>query len=607
MTGAFPSPSAVTIPPACEGWDEMYPHHVLFGPEQSALDDALFWFHDGLHFPEPLYPFDALVADRATLCLSQASSRLFVVPSSLGCEYRILNGYFYLSANSVTDEATLARRAELFAQRGGFYYRHWDELYAAWREKVDGATRELQSLEVPDLPEVEDESVVTTGRGFGSSHALLVAYDGLLEGMDRVWQYHFEFLNLGYGAYLVFYDLCRREFPTLPDQTIARMVSAIDVDVLRPDDELRRLALLAIELGISEPVKESRSESELRVALGRDEAVASWLAEFRDVQDPWFYFSFGNGFYHHHRSWVDDTSRPLATIGSYIRSRQSGNDIARPYDALAADRDRITAECRAALSEDARASFDRSLALARTVFPYVENHNFHIDHRYMTLFWNKTRAFGALLARNAFLHEQEDVFFLRHEEVRLALEELRLVWSTGGAGVARGTSYWPTIVARRKSIYEAMRQWAPPPALGRAPESITEPMTIMLWGITDERVNEWLAQAASRDRTLSGFAASPGLAEATARVLLDVGQMGELQDGEILVAPSTSTSWTPVFHRIAAVVTDTGGIMCHAAIVAREYGLPAVVGTGSATKRIETGDRLHVDANAGSVTIIERR
>ena len=83
-------------------------------------------------------------------------------------------------------------------------------------------------------------------------------------------------------------------------------------------------------------------------------------------------------------------------------------------------------------------------------------------------------------------------------------------------------------------------------------------------------------------------------------------QLGELEDGEILVAPVTSPSWTPVFHRIAGAVLDTGGIMCHAAIVAREYGLPAVVGTGTGTKRIRSGDRLRVDATTGVVTILER-
>ena len=119
----------------------------------------------------------------------------------------------YLSANSVTDEATIARRAELFERRGGYYYEHWDELDAQWREKVETEIHELEALEVPALPDVEDESVVRAGRGWGSAHGLLVAYDHLLEGLDRICHYHFELMNLGYGAYLLFYEVCRKAFP----------------------------------------------------------------------------------------------------------------------------------------------------------------------------------------------------------------------------------------------------------------------------------------------------------------------------------------------------------------------------------------------------------
>jgi len=221
--------------------------------------------------------------------------------------------------------------------------------------------------------------------------------------------------------------------------------------------------------------------------------------------------------------------------------------------------------------------------------------------------WNKVREFGALLSEHAFLADPEDVFFLRYEEVRSALEELRLHWSAGGAGVPRGPAYWPPVVARRKTIHQALRRWAPPPALGQAPEAVTEPVTIMLWGITTERVHEWLRESGKLTDTIRGIAGSPGIVEGIARVIFDVEQLADLQDGEILVAPFTSTSWTPVFGRISGAVTDAGGVMCHAAIVAREYGLPAVLGAGSATKRIATGDRIRVDADNGTVTLIERR
>jgi pyruvate,water dikinase len=607
LQAGLPSPLEVVLPRECDGWEELYPPHALFAEDRRTYEESRFWFHDAVHYAEPYYPFDVVCLDSTVNGFSQASARLFLVPTSRGQEHRILGGYVYLSPNSITDEATVAERAELFTARGGHYYEHWNECDAHWREKVQAEIRELDALAVPELPDVEDEALVTEGRGVGSAHAVLLAYDRLLEGFDRIGHYHFELVNLGYGAYLALYDLCRQTFPDISDQAIAKMVSGIDVVALRPDDELRLLAERAVELGLAEEIKSARSEEALFSALIGARGAGRWLAEYRQAKDPWFCFSYGNGLYHHHRSWIDDPSLPIAMIGSYVSRLQAGEDIRRPQDAVLAERDRITDAYRALLPKQPRGAFDEQLKLARTVFPHIEDHNFYIDHWSHTVLWNKVREFGTLLAGHAFLADPEDVFFLRHGEVRSALEELRLQWSSGGAGVPRGPSLWPATVERRKRIFEALRRWTPPPAMGQTPDAITEPVTIMHWGITTERVHEWLhTPDGTQTDTIPGIAGSPGVAEGPARVVLDVQQLADVQDGEILVAPFTSTSWTPVFGRIAAAVTDAGGVMCHAAIVAREYSLPAVLGTGSATKQITTGDRVRVDAANGVVTIIER-
>ena len=119
----------------------MYPYYAVFSEDRRASDESRFWFHDGMHWPEPYAPFDALLLDSILVAFNQASTRLFVAPASLGVECRVLNGYVYLSTNSVTDEATLAGRKELFARRGGYYYEHWDALYESWRRKVEQAIR----------------------------------------------------------------------------------------------------------------------------------------------------------------------------------------------------------------------------------------------------------------------------------------------------------------------------------------------------------------------------------------------------------------------------------------------------------------------------------
>ena len=384
------------------------------------------------------------------------------------------------------------------------------------------------------------------------------------------------------------------------------MVSGIDVALLRPDEELKRLARLALELGVARAVKAAAGEEELRPALARQRGGRAWLADFDETKDPWFYFSYGNGLYHHHRSWIDDTTLPIAMIGSYIERLEAGEDISRPYEAVLAERDRITAEYRALLSDETMQA--ASTRVSRSRAPSSPTSRTTTS----TSTTGTTRSSGTRCASSGRCSPRTVSWPTRKTSSTCAttrcVRRSRSFGSSGAQaarGLLAGPAYWPPIVERRKAIYEAMREWVPPPALGPAPEAITEPITVMLWGITGGAHPGLAASADGADGgMLTGFAASPGVAEGRARVILRPDQLGELEDGEILVAPSTSTSWTPVFGKIAAAVLDTGGIMCHAAIVAREYGLPAVVGTGTATKRIKTGDRLRVDANAGVVTIL---
>jgi len=104
---------------------------------------------------------------------------------------------------------------------------------------------------------------------------------------------------------------------------------------------------------------------------------------------------------------------------------------------------------------------------------------------------------------------------------------------------------------------------------------------------------------------LYGSPANPGVVEGLARVILSEDHLSEIQPGEILVASETMQSWTPVFGKIKAAITDSGGLLSDAVIVGREYGLPVVVGTIEATKKIKTGQRIRVDGDRGHVYILE--
>lgn len=607
----FPVPhdvKAKTIP-GTEGWERMYPYQYQFvtdDPQRNQYEKDTFWFYDGLHYPEPLYPFDTIWDEAWYLALSQFNNRIFMVPPVRGVDHRVINGYIYISPVPVKDGDEIGSRVPHFMERAGHYYKNWDALEAKWKVKMEATIRDLENLKIPVLPEMEDTRVVIEGIGESSGYHLLKAYDDLINLGIKCWQYHFEFLNLGYAAYVFFLDFVQKQFPSIPPQRVTQMISGIDVIMYQPDEELKKLAVKAIELGVGDLVKASAKWTAVEAGLQADAKGREWLTSLSLAKEPWFNVSTGTGWFHHDRSWNDQMDVPLSGIQTYIDKLRAGVSIERPTEKVRAERDRITAEYRDLITNEAdRKQFDELLGCAKTVFPYVENHLFYVEHWFHSVFWNKMREVAAILQTHGVIKEVEDVWLLRRDEIKQALWDIVTAWATGVT--PRGTTTWPPEIEWRKGVMEKFKAWAPPPAIGTAPEVIQEPFTIVLWGVTNKSLADWAAVQEVGDpekiSELKGFAGSPGIVQGKARVCRTVAEVGELQEGEILVAPTTSPSWAPAFAKIGACVTDVGGVMSHAAIVCREYGMPAVVGTGHATKIIRTGMMLRVDGSSGVISI----
>ncbi len=602
MSDGFPSPFDVETPKGAEGWEEMYPYYLLFDPARPEEADR-FWFYNGMHFPEPMPAFDMITGESCYMSIGLYQGRVFSIPTVLGIEHRVVNGYVYITSNEVSDPAEIEKRLEVFLPRIGYYYANWDALAARWQGEVDPRIEELAALRVPRLPEIEDEQELIHDHALGSNYRLLAAYERAMQLYNELNQLHFELLLLAYGAYLTFFQFCQAAFPDMGLQTMSRMVAGFDTTMMRPDDELKALAAKAIELGVDGSFVEGRPHAEILAELETTDAGRAWVADLEARKHPWFWMSTGDGFYHHHRAWADDLRLPFTAIIGYIAQLRDGQELGRPREQLLAERDRIASEYRELLaSDEERAQFDEMLGLCRRVFPHAEGHKFYIEHWATSLYFNKIREVGAVLAENGFFPEADDVFYLNIHEVRSAISDLGLAWA--GGAPARGVVYWPPRVARRKEILATLAEWTPPPALGVVPEVITDPTVQLLWGVTADRLREWAAGSEAGDG-VHGYPASPGVAEGVARVVRDVNEIGTVQQGEVLVCPVTAPSWAPVFPKISAAVSDIGGMMSHAAIIAREYGLPAVVGTGHATKQIKTGDRVRVDGNTGVVTILD--
>ena len=606
----FPNPHEIETIPGTEGWERMYPYHYFFttkDKEREEYENNTFWFNDALHYPEPLYPFDIIWDEAWFLALSQFNHRIFSIPPVMGVDHRIINGNVYISPVPVTDPAEVEKRIPQFMERAGYYYENWDKLIEQWEGKMKGIISDIENIEIKPLPELDDISVVKNGLGTSSGYELLKKYDTLIDLGIRCWQYHFEFLNLGYASYVTFVDFCTKAFPDIPLQKITQMVAGIDVILYRPDDELKKLAKLAVEFDLVSQIGDDTKDVEAVISdLSGSDNGKKWISAWDEAKNPWFNISTGTGWYHQDISWNDDLNIPLSSIRIYIDKVSKGISIDRPLEKIQAERKLLIQEYRGLLKTDEdRQTFDQLHGTAELVFPYVEDHMFYVEHWFHSIFWNKMREVSAIMVKANFIKGQEDIWYLSRSEIKEALWDVVTSWATGTKGY--GPLHWPEEIEWRKGVYQKFKEHRAVPAVGTPPEVIAEPFTTVLWGVTNESMAAWakLKEIGDPDKVneMEGFAGSPGVVEGIARVCRSVKDIGELKEGEILVSPTTSPSWAPVFQKIKAVVTDVGGIMCHAAIVCREYGMPAVVGTGQGTAIIKSGMKIKVNGDTGRVYI----
>ncbi len=192
---------------------------------------------------------------------------------------------------------------------------------------------------------------------------------------------------------------------------------------------------------------------------------------------------------------------------------------------------------------------------------------------------------GKRMMQKGIIAEAEEIFWLVEDEVEQAI---------AGLEQERGTEVQhQTTVRQRKTAWQAAKHAAPPPVLPRHSKFM---------GFNLEK---WTpAQAGDLNPVIHGVGTSPGQVVAPASVLSGPEDFGRMSQGKILVTAITTPAWTPLFALAVGVVTDVGGPLSHSSIVAREYGIPAVLGTGIATKRIQTGQTISVDGSLGNVSLV---
>jgi pyruvate,water dikinase len=281
---------------------------------------------------------------------------------------------------------------------------------------------------------------------------------------------------------------------------------------------------------------------------------------------------------------ADDPAPLFETFKFYLQGR--GADPHKRQQEAVVKREQATQATLARLDPVRRAMFRKLLAWAQDIVPLREDALADVG-----LGWPLLRRLlfelGHRLIEAGAIARPDDIFWLEKDELAQATAAL-------DAGQTQLDSF-AAAITERKMQWRGQKRVTPPQLL---------PEGVKFMGLNIER---WLPAVsdAQAGATIRGVAAGAGQVTAAARVLHGPEDFGAMQPGDVLVASITTPAWTPLFALASAVVTDIGGPMSHGSIVAREYGIPAVMGTGVATKRIRSGQSIRVDGDAGTVTLLD--
>ncbi len=452
-----------------------------------------------------------------------------------------VHGYRYaLIGGAMPPESSTQILRETLAELSPQLDQLW---FKTWRPQIESEAMEVWVRDYADLSWAELVDVLGGLAEVGANHADLM----------------FRARNLVTFSRTQLVEFCASRFDSDPEDLVNRLLQGVEnvsldsgADMWAIAQKIKQHPELLDLIGSKRP-----TEAEIISVEGGPafhEEIGEWLdkygrrnGSFAEIGEP---------------SWIEDWTVPLNILAGYLEVE----DPRAAQESAIRQREELTAKLETSLSsQEERQKF---LELLEAALPYLavrESRPFALAISRASFRMPVLEA-GRRLTERGILAKPDDIFFLSLEEIR--------------SGDESQSSETRKMIEDRRQDYDHWRNIVPPAEIGGGTGGRT---------FTSGR--------------LEGIAASAGKAEGLARVVMTLDQADQLQPGEILVTRSTTPLWTPLFAIAGAVVTDGGGILSHCAIVAREYGIPAVVGTRSATHQIRDGARINVDGTEGVVQI----
>jgi len=555
----------------------------------AEIEKDFFWVYDDLHIPHPVSPMFFDIGGWWLSC--DHMFRRFGTPFAVDWLAKIVNGYVYTTAIPADPDLHIdateyssrygARipRDATFATTMGAYLDIVLPVYGRdfadwWRDRL--------------RPEMERNFKFLEARLDAAGGMDLADLACLLEDAidihDRHWKIHWMLNFAQLSATLNLRAVMEKTRGRVDEQLLGRLQnSASD----RNWDSIEALWRMKNEV---------RDDDELRAAFAPDDTAEIARAlqtsergrRFVDERVEPYQREFG-----WHAVWSHEFIFPtvrelmepaLELVRGYLTTDY---DYPSAIEAMRRDIEAASQEILDGLAGDALEEMRAANAVNLRMAPLTPDHHFYIDQGANAHLRLVLLEVGRKLVEAGRLDQPDDVLFLRYNELRSLI-------GSAGAIAAR------ELVASRRREREAAERLQPRDWIGTATPSQLAFPYLVNWGYPDR-----FHQTQSEDqRIITGLGASPGTLEGIARVVRTVDEFDEVRDGDILVCQMTNPAWVVLFTKIAGLVTDTGGTTSHPAVLAREFGIPAVIGTSVATQRIATGDRIRIDGTAGRVEIL---
>jgi phosphohistidine swiveling domain-containing protein len=555
----------------------------------SEQERRLFWVFDDLHCPHPLSPMFYEIGGWWLTC--DHMFRRFGTPFACDWITKNVNGYLYTAAVPA-DPAWKVDAMEYGARYGarvpldpsyeriGTYLDAVLPVYGEhfvdwWRDRlVPEMQRNFDFLE-QRLDRQDEMSLME----------LAVLFEDAIDIHDRHWKIHWMLNFAQLSATLNLRAVMQKTRGSVDDALLGRLQnSASD----RNWDSIKALWEMKEEVKADPELASAFANdtaAEIIAALGRSERGDRFMSDrVRPYQREFGW----HAVWSHEFIFPTVYEKPEQVIELVRGYLETDYDYPSTIGALAADIDAASAELldglEGAALEEMRAANETNLRMA----PLTPDHHFYIDQGANAHLRLVLISIGRKLVEAGALDEPDDVMFLRYNELRVAMAD-----PAGSA--ARAT------VAERRAERERAYDFRPPAWIGTATESQLAFPYLVNWGFP-EKFHRRQGEVAGQ---VEGIGGSPGVVEGIARVVLREDEFDAVRAGDILVCHMTNPAWVVLFTKIAGLVTNAGGLTAHPAVLSREFGIPAVVGTQDGTQRISTGDRIRVDGSSGKVEILE--